>query len=124
MNTWVQRVATKPNSTLRNHININVCASNLRPCFKWGVVAVNFRYSGKGRISSKRWRRSGGRGGRRAGTTASCCCPSRREHFVATGRNASGSRPALTQIRANIGAALASKVYRQRMLDGREAVID
>jgi polysaccharide export outer membrane protein len=121
MNTWVQRVATKPNSTLRNHIN--VCASNLRPCFKWGVVAVNFRYSGKGRISSKRWRRSGGRGGRRAGTTASCCCPSRREHFVATGRNASASRPALTQIRANIGAALASKVYRQRMLDGREAVI-
>jgi hypothetical protein len=35
MNTWLQRVGTKPNSALRNHIN--VCASNLRPCFKWGV---------------------------------------------------------------------------------------
>ena len=43
MNTWVQRVATKPNSTLRNHIN--VCASNLRPCFKWGVVAVGLAIS-------------------------------------------------------------------------------
>src|SRR5437899_13070861 len=43
MTTRVQRVATKPNSTPRNRIN--VCVSNLHRCFKWGVVAVGLAIS-------------------------------------------------------------------------------
>ena len=122
MNTWVQRVATKPNSTLRNHIN--VCASNLRPCFKWGVVAVGLAISVTQAKAEYRVN---------VGDVVEVVMAGVPElqHRAAVQVDGNISLPLvgmlpvaglpLRQIRANIGAALPSKVYRQRMPDGREA---
>lgn len=121
MTTWVQRIAAR--STLLNHIS--ECGSVYR-CIKWSVVATGL---------------------------VICVTQARAEYRVNVGDvlevsvtgvpelrvrapvqmdgNISlppvGTLPVaglpLPQIRANIGAALASKVFRQRTSDGREAVI-
>jgi polysaccharide export outer membrane protein len=124
--TSVKRVVAMPNSTLRNCFQINVFGSNLCRCIKWGLVAVGLTISAS---------------------------PAKAEYVVNVGdvlevavagvpelRNRSavqidgnislplvGMLPVaglnLPQIQAKIGAALASKVFRQRSPDGREIAI-
>jgi polysaccharide export outer membrane protein len=124
MTTRVQRVATKPDSTLRNHINVS--ASNLRGCFKWGVVAVGLAISVT--QAKAEYRVNVGD----VLEVAVAGVPELRVRAaVQMDGNISlplvGALPVaglpLPQIRANVGAALARKVFRQRTSDGRELVI-
>src|ERR1700738_3507650 len=124
MTTRVQRVATKPNSTLRNRIN--VCAHNLRRCFKWGVVAVGLAISVT--QAKAEYRVDVGD----VLEVAVAGVPELRiRAAVQMDGNISlplvGALPVaglpLPQIRADVGAALARKVFRQRTSDGREVVI-
>jgi polysaccharide export outer membrane protein len=124
MTRWVQRLARKPNSTGRNHIKL--CGGNIGRCIKWGVVIAGLAISA---TQAKAEYRIG------VGDVLEVAVAGvpelRLRAAVQMDGNVSlpmvGMLPVaglpLQQIRANIGAALASKVFRQRTPDGREVVI-
>jgi polysaccharide biosynthesis/export protein len=124
MTTWVQRLASNPNSTRRNHINM--CGGNLSRCIKWGVVAAGLAISAT--QAKAEYRISTGD----VLEVAVAGVPELR-HRAAVQLDGNISLPLvgilpvaglpLPQIRAQIGAALASKVFRQRTSDGREVAI-
>lgn len=126
MSTLVQRVAVLPNSMLRNRFHIDVFGSNLGRCIKWGLVAFGLTISVT--QAKAEYRISIGD----VLEVAVAGVPELRHRApVQMDGNISlplvGMLPVaglpLPQIRAQIGAALASKVFRQRTSDGREAVI-
>ena len=106
--------------------HIEVLGNNLRRCIKWGLVAVGLTIS----VTQARaeYRVSIGD----VLEVAVAGVPDLR-HRAAVQMDGNISLPLVgmlpvaglpvPQIRANIGAALASKVFRQRTADGREAVI-
>jgi len=115
-----------PNSRLRNCFHIEVLGNNLRRCIKWGLVAVGLTIS----VTQARaeYRVSIGD----VLEVAVAGVPDLR-HRAAVQMDGNISLPlvgmlpvaglSVPQIQANVGAALASKVFRQRTADGREAVI-
>ncbi|MCK1636918.1 polysaccharide biosynthesis/export family protein [Bradyrhizobium sp. 157] len=126
MSTLVKRVVVLPNSMLRNRFDIDVFGSNLGRCITWGLAAVGlsiFVTQAKAdyRVS--------------IGDVLEIAVAGLPElrHRAAVQMDGNISLPLvgvlpvagqpLPQIRAKIGAALASKVFRQRAADGREAVI-
>ena len=126
MTTSVQRVAAMPNSTLRNCFHVDVFGSNLGRCIKWGLVAVGLTISVT--QAKAEYRVNVGD----VLEVAVAGVPELRHRApVQMDGNISlplvGMLPVaglpLPQIRAKIGAALASKVFRQRTPDGREVVI-
>ncbi|WP_108513923.1 polysaccharide biosynthesis/export family protein [Bradyrhizobium algeriense] len=126
MSTLVQRVAVLPNSMLRNRFHTDVFGSNLGRCIKWGLVAFGLTISVT--QAKAEYRISIGD----VLEVAVAGVPELRHRApVQMDGNISlplvGMLPVaglpLPQIRAQIGAALASKVFRQRTSDGREAVI-
>jgi polysaccharide export outer membrane protein len=106
--------------------HIEVLGNNLRRCIKWGLVAIGLTIS----VTQARaeYRVSIGD----VLEVAVAGVPDLR-HRAAVQMDGNISLPLVgmlpvaglpvSQIRANIGAALASKVFRQRTADGREAVI-
>ncbi|WOH67869.1 polysaccharide biosynthesis/export family protein [Bradyrhizobium sp. BWA-3-5] len=124
MTTWVQRAVSKPNSTLHNLVK--VCSSNLGRCIQWSVVAIGLTISvpqakAEYQINA----------GDVLEITVAGVPELRHRATVQVDGNVSlplvGTLPVAGQplpaIRAKIGAALASKVFRQRTSDGREVVI-
>ena len=124
--TSVQRVAAMPNSTLRNRPYIDVFGSNLGRCVKWGLVAVSltiFVTQAKAEYVVN------------VGDVLEVAVAGvpelRNRAAVQIDGNILlplvGMLPAaglsLPQIQAKIGAALASKVFRQRTSDGHETAI-
>ena len=123
MTTWIQRVATKPNST-PNYINASV--SNLHRCFKWSVVAVGLAISvtqakAEYRVNVGDVLEVAVAGAPELRQRAAVQIDGNISLPLAGAVSVAGL--SLPQIRANIGAALARKVFRQRTNDGREAVI-
>jgi polysaccharide export outer membrane protein len=124
MTTWVQRVATKPNYTLRNRIN--VCGSNLRRYIKWSVVTVGLTIFVT--QAKAEYRVNVGD----VLEVAVAGVPELRQRapvqvdgnisLPLVGTLSVAGLP-LPQIRAQIGTALARKVFRQRISDGREVAI-
>src|ERR1700737_918176 len=126
MTTPVQRVAAMPNSTLRNCFKINVFGSNLGRCIKWGLAAVGLTISVT-QAKAEYFVNAGD-----VLEVAAAGVPELRSR-AAVHIDGSISLPlvgmlpvaglSLPQIQAKIGAALASKVFRQRTPDGREIAI-
>ena len=126
MSTLVQRIAVLPNWTLGNRFHIDVLGINLGRCIKWGLVAVGLTTCVT--QANAEYRVSIGD----VLEVAVAGVPELR-HRAAVQMDGSISLPLvgmlpvaglpLPQIRTKIGAALASKVFRQRTSDGREAVI-
>jgi polysaccharide biosynthesis/export protein len=124
--TSVQRVAAMPNSTLRNCFHIDVFGSNLGRCIKWGLVAVGLTISVT--QAKAEYRVNVGD----ILEVAVAGVPELR-HRAPVQIDGNISLPLagtlsvaglpLPEIRAKVGAALASKVFRQRTPDGREVVI-
>src|ERR1700730_11156190 len=124
MTTRAQRFHGKPNSALRDHIN--VCGGNLGSCIKWSVVAAGLAISAT--QANAEYLVSVGD----VLEVAEAGVPELRL-WAAVKMDGNISLPhvgmlpvaglSLQQIRANIGTALASKVFRQRTPDGREVVI-
>jgi polysaccharide biosynthesis/export protein len=124
--TSVQRVAAMPNSTLRNCFKINVFGSNLGRGIKWGLAAVGLTIS----VTQAKAEYVVNVGD--VLEVAVAGVPELRNHAaVQIDGNISlplvGMLPVaglpLQQVRTQIGAALASKVFRQRSPDGREIAI-
>jgi polysaccharide export outer membrane protein len=122
----VQKVAAMPTSTLRDFLKINVFGSNLGRCIKWALVAVGLTFS----ITQAKAEYRVNIGD--VLEVAVAGVPELRQRAaVQMDGNISlplvGTLPVaglpLSQIRAKIGAALASKVFRQRSSDGREIAI-
>jgi polysaccharide export outer membrane protein len=122
----VERTAAMPNSTLHNCFHIDMFGRNLRRCIKWGLVAIGLTIS----VTQANAEYQVNIGDVLEMTVAGV--PELRHRAVVqVDGNISlplvGMLPVaglpLPQIRAQIGAALASKVFRQRTQDGREAVI-
>jgi polysaccharide export outer membrane protein len=123
--TSVQKVAAMPNSTLRNCFHVDVFGSNPGRCIKWGLVAVSLTISTQAKAE---YRVNVGD----VLEVAVAGVPELR-HRAPVQMDGDISLPLvgtlpvaglpLPQIRAKIGAALASKVFRQRTQDGREVVI-
>ena len=115
-----------PNSRLRNCFHIEVLGSNLRRCIKWGLVAVGLTMSVT--QATAEYRVNVGD----VLEVAVAGVPELRQR-AAVQMDGTISLPLvgtlpvaglpLPQIRAQIGAALASKVFRQRSSDGREIAI-
>jgi polysaccharide export outer membrane protein len=118
-----------PNSTLRNLFQVDVFGSNLGRSIKWCLVAVGLTISAThAKAEYAEYRVN-------IGDVLEVSVPGVPElrHRAAVQVDGSVSLPLagtllvaglpLPQIRANIGAALASKVFRQRTSDGREAAI-
>ncbi len=115
-----------PNSRLRNCFNIEVFGSSLGRCIKWGLVAVGLTISVT--QAKAEYRVNVGD----VLEVAVAGVPELR-HRAAVQMDGNISLPLvgmlpvaglpLPQIRAKIGAALASKAFRQRTPDGREVVI-
>src|SRR6266702_4165524 len=124
--TSVQRVAAMPNSTLRNYFHVDVFGSNLGRSIKWGLVAVGLTISVTQAKAEYRIN---------IGDVLEVAVPGVPElrHRAAVQVDGNISLPLagtlsvaglpLPQIRAKVGAALASKVFRQRTPDGREVVV-
>lgn len=123
---FVQGVAAVPNSRLRNYLPIGVFGNELGRCIKWGLVTVGVTIS----VTQARaeYRVSVGD----VLEVAVAGVPDLR-YRAPVQMDGSISLPLvgmlpvaglpLPQIRAKVGAALASKTFRQRASDGREAVI-
>ena len=115
-----------PNSTLRNCFHVDVFGSNLGRCIKWGLVAVGLTISVTQAKAEYRVNI-----GDVLEVAVAGVPELRYRAAVQMDGNISlplvGMLPVaglpLPQIRAKIGAALASKVFRQRTPDGREVVI-
>jgi polysaccharide biosynthesis/export protein len=115
-----------PNSTLRNCFHVDVFGSNLGRSIKWGLVAVGLTIS----VTQARAEYRINIGD--VLEVAVAGVPELR-HRAAVQMDGNISLPLagtlsvaglpLPQIRAKVGAALASKVFRQRTPDGREVVI-
>jgi len=115
-----------PNSRLHNCIHIDVFGNNLGRCIKWGLVAVGLTISAT--QAKAEYRVNVGD----ILEVAVAGVPELR-HRAAVQMDGNISLPLvgmlpvaglpLPQIRATIGAALTSKVFRQRTLEGREIVI-
>lgn len=126
MSALVQRIAVLPNSTLGNRFHIDAFGINLGVCIKWGLVAVGLTISVT--QANAEYRVSIGD----VLEVAVAGVPELR-HRAAVQMDGSISLPLvgmlpvaglpLPQIRTKIGAALASKVFRQRTTDGREVII-
>jgi polysaccharide export outer membrane protein len=124
--TFIQRVAAMPNSRLRNCIHIDVFGRSLGRCIKWGLAAVGLTISVT--QANAEYRVNIGD----VLEVAVAGVPDLR-HRAAVQNDGNISLPLvgtlpvaglpLQQIRAKIGAALASKVFRQRTSDGREAAV-
>src|SRR5215472_11789700 len=124
--TPVQRVAAMPNSTLRNRPYIDVFGSNLGRCVKWGLVAVGLAIS----VTQAKAEYLLNVGD--VLEVAVVGVPELRNR-AAVQIDGNISLPLvgtlqvaglpLPQIRAQIGAALASKSFRLRTPDGHENVI-
>jgi len=122
----VQKVAAMPTSTLRDFLKINVFGSNLGRCIKWGLVAVGLTISVT--QAKAEYRVNVGD----ILEVAVAGVPELR-HRAAVQMDGNISLPLvgvipvaglpLSQIRAQIRVALASKVFRQRTSEGREIVI-
>jgi polysaccharide export outer membrane protein len=115
-----------PNSTLRKRPYIDVLRSNLRRCIKWGLVAVGLTIS----VTQAKAEYIVNVGD--VLEVAVAGAPELRNRAaVQIDGNISlplvGMLPVaglpLQQVRSQIGAALASKVFRQRSPDGRETAI-
>lgn len=124
--TSAQGVSAMPNSRLRDCFNKDVLGNNLRRCIKWGLVAVGLTIS-VGQAKAE-YRVNVGD----VLEVAVAGVPDLRQRTaVQIDGNISlplvGMFPVaglpLPQIRAQIGAALANKVFRQRTSDGREVVV-
>jgi polysaccharide biosynthesis/export protein len=122
----LQKVAAMPTSTLRDFLKINVFGSNLGRCIKWALVAVGLTFS----ITQAKAEYRVNIGD--VLEVAVAGVPELRQRAaVQMDGNISlplvGTLPVaglpLSQIRVKIGAALASKVFRQRASDGREIAI-
>lgn len=126
MSRLVQRTAVLSHSMLHNRFPINVFGGNLGRCIKWGLVAFGLtipvtQANAEYRINVGDVLEIGVAG-----------VPELR-HRAPVQMDGSISLPLvgmlpvaglpLPQIQAQIGAALASKVFRQRTADGRESVI-
>jgi len=128
MTTSAQRVAKMPNSRLRNCFHIDVFGNNLGRCIKWGLVAVGLTLTMSVTHAKAEYRVNIGD----VLEVAVAGVPELR-YRAAVQMDGNISLPLvgtltvagvpLPQIRAQIGAALASKVFRQRTPDGREVVI-
>jgi polysaccharide export outer membrane protein len=115
-----------PNSTLRNCFYVDVFGSNLGSSIKWGLVALGLTISVTQAKAEYRVN---------IGDVLEVAVPGVPElrHRAAVQVDGNISLPLagtlsvaglpLPQIRAKVGAALASKVFRQRTPDGREVVI-
>jgi polysaccharide export outer membrane protein len=124
--TSVQGVAAMPNSRLRSCSHIDVFGSNLGRCIKWGLVAVGLTIS----VTQAKAEYRVNIGDVLEVAVAGVPDLRQRVAVQMDGNIALplvGTLPVaglpLPQIRAQIGAALASKVFRQRTSDGREVVI-
>ncbi len=126
MTTSAQGAAAMPNSRLRTCFHIDVFGSNLGRCIKWGLVAVGLTISVT--QAKAEYRVNVGD----VLEVAVAGVPELRNRAaVQMDGNISlplvGMLPVaglpLPQIRAKIGAALASKVFRQRTPDGHENVV-
>jgi polysaccharide export outer membrane protein len=114
-----------PNSRLRNCFHVNVFGSNLGRCIKWSLVAVGLTISTQAKAE---YRVNVGD----VLEVAVAGAPELR-HRAGVQMDGNISLPLigmlpvaglpLSEIRAKIGAAMASKVFRQRTPDGREVVI-
>src|SRR5260370_2070861 len=121
-----QGAAAMPNSRLRNCFHVDVFGSNLHRSIKWGLVAVGLTISVT--QAKAEYRVNIGD----VLEVAVAGVPELR-HWAAVQMDGNISLPLagtlsvaglpLPQIRAKVGAALASKVFRQRTPDGREVVI-
>ena len=126
MTTSAQRAATMPNSRLRNCFHMDVFGSNLGRCIKWGLVAVSLTISVT--QAKAEYRVNVGD----VLEVAVAGVPELR-HRAAVQMDGNISLPLvgvvpvaglpLSQIRALIRVALASKVFRQRTPDGHEIVV-
>lgn len=124
--TFVQGIAAMPNSRLRNSFHFDVSASDLVRCIKWGLVAVGLTFS----VTEAKSEYLVNIGD--VLDVAVAGVPELR-HRAAVQMDGNVSLPLvgtlpvaglpLPQIRAEIGAALARKVFRQRTSDGRETVV-
>jgi polysaccharide biosynthesis/export protein len=126
MSTQALRAAALPSSMLRNCFHVDVFGNNLCRCIKLGLAAVGLSIF----VTQARaeYRVSIGD----VLEIAVAGAPELR-HRAAVQMDGNISLPLvgmlpvagqpLPQVRAKIGAALASKVFRQRTTDGREAVI-
>jgi polysaccharide biosynthesis/export protein len=115
-----------PNSTLRNCFDVDVFGSNLGAGIKWGLVAVGLAISVTQARAEYRVN---------IGDVLEVAVPGVPElrHRAPVQVDGNISLPLagtlsvaglpLPQIQAKVGAALASKVFRQRTSDGREVVI-
>jgi polysaccharide biosynthesis/export protein len=115
-----------PNSRLRSCSHIDVFGSNLGRCIKWGLVAVGLTIS----VTQAKAEYRVNIGDVLEVAVAGVPDLRQRVAVQMDGNIALplvGTLPVaglpLPQIRAQIGAALASKVFRQRTSDGREVVI-
>lgn len=126
MTTFVRGVAAVPNSRLRKCLLIDVFGNKLSRCLKWGMVTVGVTVS----VTQARAEYQVSIGD--VLEVAVAGVPDLRHRApVQVDGNISlplvGMLPVaglpLPQIRAKIGAALASKTFRQRASDGREVVI-
>jgi polysaccharide biosynthesis/export protein len=117
-----------PNAGLRNFVHIDIFGSNLARCIKWGLIATGLTISATQARAESEYRINVGD----VLEVAVTGVPElQRRAAVQMDGNISlplvGVVPVaglpLSQIRAKIGAALVSKVFRQRTPDGREVVI-
>jgi polysaccharide export outer membrane protein len=124
--TSVQKVAAMQTSTLRDFLKINVFGGNPGRCIKWALTAIGLTFS----ITQAKAEYRVNIGD--VLEVAVAGVPDLRQRApVQMDGNISlpliGTLPVaglpLPQIRAKIGAALASKVFRQRGSDGREVAI-
>src|SRR5258706_10432349 len=123
--TSVQKAAAMPNSTLRNCFHVDVFGSNVGRCIKWSLVAVGLTISTQAKAE---YRVNVGD----VLEVAVAGVPELR-HRAPVQMDGNISLPLvgvvpvagmpLSQIRALIRVALASKVFRQRTPDGREIVV-
>jgi polysaccharide biosynthesis/export protein len=124
--TSVQGISVMPNSRLRNCFHIEVLGNNLRRCMKWGLVAVGLTMSVT--QAKAEYRVNVGD----VLEVAVAGVPDLRQR-TAVQIDGSISLPLvgtfpvaglpLSQLRVQIGAAMANKVFRQRISDGREVVV-
>jgi polysaccharide biosynthesis/export protein len=122
--TSVQRVAVMQNSRLRNFFKINAFGKNLGRCIKWGLAAVTISVT---QAKAEYLLNVGD-----VLEVAAAGVPELRSRAPVQ-MDGSISLPlvgrlpvaglSLPEIQAKVGAALASKVFRQRGPDGREVAV-